>query len=146
MIKFETSIFIKRSPPDVFAYVTNPNNAPQWMSGVQDAGWTSDDHPNIGSTWQVTTKFLGRTIEAELERTSFDPPNQVSSKVIRGPIPYESTITLSAQANGTLLTFSGQVEFGGFFKLAEGLVGQQLRKNQDSDLAALKMLLEAEGA
>lgn len=142
MIKFENSIFIKRSPQDVFAYVTNPNNAPQWMAGVQDVGWTSDDHDDIGSTWKVTTKFLGRTIEAELERTSFDPPHHVSSKVINGPIPYESTIKLEAQDNGTLLTFAGQVEFGSFFKLAEGLVGQQLKKNQDSDLAALKLLLE----
>lgn len=143
MIKFENSVFIKRSPQDVFAYVTSPNNAPQWMAGVQDAGWTSDDH-GIGSTWKVTTKFLGRTIEGELERTSFDPPHHVTSKVIKGPIPYESTIKLEAQNNGTLLTFAGQVEFGGFFKLAEGVVGQQLKKNQDSDLAALKLLLEAD--
>lgn len=144
MITFENGIFIKRSPQDVFAYVTNPNNAPQWMAGVQEAGWTSDDH-GIGSTWKVTTKFLGRTIEGELERTTFDPPHRVTSKVIKGPIPYESTIELRAQDNGTLLSFSGQVEFGGFFKPAEGLVGQQLKKNQDSDLAALKLLLEADG-
>jgi hypothetical protein len=65
--------------------------------------------------------------------------------VIKGPIPYESTIKLEAQDNGTLLTFSGQVEFGGFFKLAEGLVGQQLKKHQEADLAALKLLLEADG-
>jgi carbon monoxide dehydrogenase subunit G len=146
MIQFENSIFIKRSPQDVFAYVTNPNNAPQWMAGVQDAEWTSDDHAGVGSTWKVTTKFLGRTIEGELERTRFDPPTHVTSKVIRGPIPYESTFKLTAQDNGTLLAFSGQVEFGGFFKLAEGLVGQQLKKHQDADLAALKLLLEAEEA
>jgi hypothetical protein len=90
-------------------------------------------------------RTLGRTIEAELERTGFDPPHLVITKVIKGPIPYESTIKLEAQDNGTLLTFSGQVEFGGFFKLAEGLVGQQLKKHQEADLAALKLLLEADG-
>jgi len=84
MIKFENSIVIKRAPQDVFAYVTNPNNAGEWMTGVQEAGWTSDDYPGVGSTWKVVTKFLGRTMEAELERTSLSP-DHVTSKTIKGP-------------------------------------------------------------
>ncbi len=37
----------------------------------------------------------------------------------------------------------GKGEFGGFFKLAEGLVGKQAEKQSESDLAALKLLLES---
>ena len=36
-----------------------------------------------------------------------------------------------------------QAELGGFFKLAEGLVGKQIEKQMETDSAKLKKLLEA---
>ncbi len=36
----------------------------------------------------------------------------------------------------------GQAEFGGFFKMAEGLVGKQLEKQLDTDFNGLKRALE----
>jgi hypothetical protein len=66
----------------------------------------------------------------------------VSFKVTSGPVPAEFTNTLEAQGDGTLLTFGSQAELGGFFKLAEGLIGKQLEKQVDSDLSALKLFME----
>ena len=88
-------------------------------------------------------RVLGRTSEAEIQLTSYDPPNRASVKAINGPVPFENTYKFETQNGGTLLTFTGQAEIGGFFKIAEGLAGKQIEKQLEADAAALKKLLEA---
>ena len=143
MYKFESSLFINRPQQEVFDYVTNPANSAKWRSGTQSSEWTSDGPPGVGSTLKVVTSLLGRKIEVEARVTGCDPPNQFSIKAISGPIPFESTTMFASQGDGTLLTDTGQAEIGGFFKLAEGLVGKQLEKQSEAEYAALKLLLEA---
>ena len=46
--------------------------------------------------------------------------------------------------NQAEMTLDIEAEFGGFFKLAEGLVGKQLDKQMEANLDAVKLLLEAE--
>ena len=144
MYTFENSIYIERSPAEVHDYVTNPANTSQWQSGVESAEWISPSPRGVGSTWRVVNKFLGRRIEAELEVTDWDQPSQITSKIIDGPLPLETTLRFEPKDTGTKLTIKSQGEFGGFFKLAEGLVGKQVEKQVDSDFAALKLLLETE--
>lgn len=144
MYKFESSIFINRPPQEVFDYCSNPANQPKWQSGVESAEWTSEAPHGPGSTIKTLTNFLGRKIEAELEITSWDPPRQMGLKALGGPIPFENTTILEAQGDGTLVTQRAQGEFGGFFKLAEGLVGKQAEKTFETSNAALKLLLESD--
>jgi len=141
--KFESSIFINRPQQEVFDYVTNPANSAQWQSGTQSAEWTSDGPHGVGSTFKVVTSLLGRKLEATVEVTGREPPSLSRIKSVGGPIPFESTTRFTAQGDGTLLTQTAQAEIGGFFKLAEGLVGKQLEKQFEANLAALKLLLEA---
>ncbi len=68
---------------------------------------------------------------------------QLAFKLISGPIPFENTTTLEPQGDGTLITYKAQGEFGGFFKIAEGLVGKQAEKQFETSNAALKLLAEA---
>ena len=143
MYKFESSIFINRPVQEVFDYVTNPANNAKWQSGTESAEWTSDGPPGVGSTFKVVTSLLGRKIEAVIEVTGWDPPNLSRIKSVGGPMPFESATRFTAQGDGTLLTETGQAEIGGFFKLAEGLVGKQLEKQGEANRAALKLLLEA---
>jgi hypothetical protein len=88
-------------------------------------------------------EFLRRKLEAEIEITSYDPPNQASVKGISGPVPFQNTYIFESKGNGTQMSLIGQAEIGGFFKLAEGLVGKQLEKQVEADSNALKVLLEA---
>ena len=82
-------------------------------------------------------------MEAEIELTSYDSPNLASVKSINGPVPFENTYKFESNGNSTQMTISGQAEIGGFFKMAEGLVGKQFEKQMDADGIALKKLLEA---
>ena len=143
MITFENSLFINRPQQEVFDYLSNPANDAQWQSSTEVSEWTSEGPPGVGSTQRSVNKFLGRKIELTSEVTIWDPPNQIGVKSVGGPIPFEGTVKFESQENGTQVTQSVQAEIGGFFKIAEGLVGKQLEKQLAADFDALKLLLEA---
>ncbi len=144
MYEFEGSIYINRPPQDVFDVLTDISKQPLWQSALESAEWTTNGPVGIGSTMKTEAKFLGRKIETELQLTAYDPPHSFDLKGINGPYPFEVTNTLEPQGEGTLLTYTSRAEFGGFFKLAEGLVGSQIKKQVDASNESLKLLMESD--
>ena len=142
MITFETTIFINRPQQEVFDFMSNPANNTEWQSTVESAEWTSEGPAGVGSAQRVVTRFLGRKIESIADITVWDSPNQFAFKMSNGPIPFEGTNRFESKENGTQVTISGKAEPGGFFKLAEGLAGKQGKKQLETDLSALKLILE----
>lgn len=143
MFEFENAVFIQRSPQEVFDVITDPAKAAKWQSSAESGEWTSDGPYGVGSTWKSKIKFMGRDIESDLEITEWESPSLVSFKTLDGPVPMQAANTLEAQDNGTLLTIKVKVEFGGFFKMAEGLAGKQVVKQVENDNKTLKQLMES---
>ena len=145
MFKTRISVSIARTREDVFDYVTDPANDAQWQSSVQSSQWASQPPHGVGSTQNLVNRFLGRKIKSTLEVTAWDRPNKYGFKVIKGPVPFQGVTELTTSGElGTELTVDIEAEFGGFFKLAEGLVGKQLEKTLDTDFNALKVVLEGD--
>lgn len=143
MFEFENSVFIQRTLQEVFDVITDPPKSVQWQSSTEVAEWTSEAPFGVGSTWKTKIKFLGRDIEANLQITGWEPPNLVSFETISGPVSMKATNKLQPQDDGTLLTVNGQIEFGGFFKVAEGMAGRQAEKQMQNDNNTLKLLMES---
>jgi len=143
MFAFENKITIERPQQEVFDFISDPANDSKWRDSAVSAEWTSDGPVGVGSTQRSVDKLLGREIESTSEVTVWDPPNQFGWKSIDSPMPYDLKISLVPEGSGTQLTFSGQAEFGGFFKLAEGLVGKQMEKQMANDFKSLKKFLES---
>jgi uncharacterized membrane protein len=143
MFKYEKSVFINRPQQEVFNFVTDLSNDPKWQASIQSVKQISDGPIGVGSTFRYETKLLGRKSETEIQLTSYNPPNGASVKALNGPIPFENTYRFETQDGGTLLTFMGWAEIGGFFKIAEGLAAKQIEKQLETDAVALKKLLEA---
>jgi uncharacterized protein len=142
MYKFEKSIYINRPQQEVFDYMTDPANDAKWQSSSEGSEWTSEGPVGAGSTLRTVNKFMGRKIEGISEVTAWDPPDKYAQKTISGPVPFELEVIFVPKDSGTQLTITGEAELGGFFKLAEGLVGKQLEKEIESDLKTLKHILE----
>ena len=145
MFKTRRSVSINRSPQDVFDYVSDPANDANWQGPAESSHWTSEAPPGVGSTQEQVIKFLGRKLDSTIEITIWDPPNTLGFKVIEGPLPFQGAFGFeSTGEGGTELSADFEGEIGGFFKMAEGLVGKQLEKQLDTDFNALKLLLEEE--
>ncbi len=143
MDRFEKSIFINRPRQEVFDFTVDPLNDARWQSDIVSSEATSEGPRGVGSTSRVVRKFLGREMDSTIEITAWDPPDQVNYKSVGGPMEFEFSAKYEEQEGGTLLTMTGQAEFGGFFKLASGMVVKQAEKSMGEDMAALKELMEA---
>ena len=69
-------------------------------------------------------------------------PDLYCSKSGTGPLSFEFTAALESRDDGTQLTFSGQAELAGIFKIAEGLAGKQLEKQIAADMDGFKRVME----
>ncbi len=146
MIKIETSVVINRPIDEVFEFMANSENDPQWQSGAQEVMKTSEGPTGVGTTYTTVSRFLGRRLEATVEYTAYEPNKRVAIKATSGPIPFQSETTFEpAAGGGTKVTNNGEGDAGGFFKLAEPLVARMLKRQFDTDTANLKDLLEAQG-
>jgi carbon monoxide dehydrogenase subunit G len=142
MFTFAHNLFISRPPQEVFDFVTDPANDVHWRDSVVLVEWTSAEPHGIGSTQGQVDKFLGREIASTIEITVWDPPHQLGQKTTGGPIQFAFTMQFKAVDGGTHMDMNGQAEFGGIFKMAEGLVRQQLVNLIKSEFNNLKRVLE----
>jgi uncharacterized protein YndB with AHSA1/START domain len=141
MVRIEFSIDIDRPPSEVFAYLTDAEKLPEWQAGAVEAHWEGERR--AGAHVREVRKFLGRRMESELEVTAYEPDRRLGLKVISGPVPFSVDQRLEPQNGGTRLTFVGEGEPGGFFKLAEPLVARTAERQFKGDYETLKDLLEA---
>ena len=141
MINVEKSVLIQKPVEQVFDFVTAEGNYTKWQAGVEQV---IEGGPRniVGSQFTEVRKFMGQELRTTLEITAFVPNVKWAAKVVKGPVPYEVTVTYEPSDGGTKFTTHVEGEPKGFFKLAENLVASQMEKSLAEDGLKLKELLE----
>jgi uncharacterized protein YndB with AHSA1/START domain len=143
-IQQEHTVVIDRPIEEVFAFATDPDNVSLWQSTSLATEQTSEGPVGVGTTFRDTSKFLGRRIESDYEVTKNEPPHSQCVRITSGPIPGSGCYLFEPAADGsTRFTQNFEADVGGFFRLAEPLVGRAIRRQMEADMATLKDLLEA---
>lgn len=142
MNKFEVSTFINRPPQEVFDFITNPANTPKWQNGTESGKWVSEVPGGVGSIFHTVGRVMGREIDMDIEISQWNRPSLWGLRGKSGPLKFENTNKFEPKDGGTLLVQSFEGEVGGFFKLAEGLAINQMKKQVEGDGQSLKKLLE----
>jgi len=148
MLKVENSILINKPVEQVWNYLTDFENTPKWDIGVLETKQTSEGPAGLGTTFQNSGPFLGRTAVREYEVIEYVPNKKVKVKLItstRSIHRAEVCNTFESAQTETMLTFVGQIEFGGLFKLFQPILYQRAKKDGQGDLENLKRLLETQG-
>jgi len=145
MIKLESSVVINRPIEEVFEFADNPENEPLWQQATQEAELSSEGPMGVGTTLRRVTRFLGRTIESTSEVTEYEVSRKRGGRSTSGPMPYEFVEIYESVEGGTKITATGQIDVGGFFKLAEPVIARMAKRQQEASFANLKDLLEAQG-
>lgn len=146
MIHIESKINIKRAPADIFAFITNFENNPQWQSGMISARFTSNPPIGVGSTYTQVARFLGRRIDSNFVVVDYEPGRLVKITTISGSFPITVTRSVEPAGEGSTVRAIVEGDSSGFFKLAEPLMRRMVQSSVISDYARLKELLESEEA
>jgi uncharacterized protein YndB with AHSA1/START domain len=143
-MRVEESVEINRPPEEVFAYVANPQNLPEW-SGLAIEVKDAPEPLSEGDTFTAVGKFLGRRFETSYERIYIEPSRRYTDRAKGGPVPDQNwTYTFEEIPAGTTrLTRAVEGEPGGFFKPADPLIERALKRQVRADLETIKDLLEA---
>lgn len=104
MGQFSASVFINRSQPDVFDFLSDPAIKHKWMPMVESAAWTSSGEPGVGPTVRANMKMAGKATEMQLEITQWDVPNRYGYKILIVLFPLKAmahTFRLEPEDGGT---------------------------------------------
>ena len=78
MVTNEKIITINRPVEEVFAYVIDLQNGPEWQSGLLEVRRVTQGSPGVGSQYVSVRKFLGRKLEAVIEIVAYEPRPQAA--------------------------------------------------------------------
>ncbi|HEY7124176.1 MAG TPA: SRPBCC family protein [Ktedonobacterales bacterium] len=142
MVTIEQSTIINRPIEEVFAYVSDQRNSPQWQDGVVDVQQSPESPVGVGTKVTLVRVFLGRRLEQHAEVVAYEPPTRYAFASTSGPST-TGTNRFEATAEGTKVTIAFEMQAGGLFSLAEPLVARNLRRSVEAALGNLKDLLES---
>lgn len=138
-----TRIDIARPRAEVAAYVSDPDNAPQWYRNIESVEWKSPKPLALGSRVAFVAQFLGRRLEYTYETRELVPGERLVMSTEQGPFPMETTYVWNdAAGGGTCMTLRNRGEPAGLSSLAGPLMASAVRRANRKDLARLKAILE----
>jgi uncharacterized membrane protein len=127
-MRVEESIEIDKPVEEVFDYLFEVDNFPEWSAPAIDVRRDKAGSLKEGDTFTVVVTFLGRRFELPYEVTDYDPLRHYTHKSTGGPIPNQWSYTFNEVSGGTRLRRVAQGEPGGFFRVAEPLFEKVLRE------------------
>lgn len=145
MLRIDFALEIDRPVEDVFSYLTDLDNLPQWQSSLVEMRAETDEPMRVGTRLIEVRKFLGRRMESTVEVTEYEPNRRWALRVVDGPVPYRVEHTLEASNGGTRLAWVAEGDPGRFFKVAEPLVARQAERQFRGDFETMKDILESGG-
>jgi uncharacterized protein YndB with AHSA1/START domain len=145
MTVIETSIFINRSPEDIFNFAAyQPERIPEWFEGVETVE-LGNNYPEVGGQIKVTYKAAGLTLHTTGTVVELVPGEKYAAQY-EGMASGLQTWTYTPEGDGTRITlhFDYEMGGGGLGKIADKLiVERQNTKNFEQSLANLKASLES---
>jgi uncharacterized membrane protein len=143
-MRAEESIKINRPLQEVFNYVSDVGNFPEWTAHTLEVRKDTAGAPQHSDRFTHAIKSVGRRFETPYERTSYEPNRRYTDRAVGGPIPNQQReYTFQEVPGGTRLTRAVEAEPGGVLKLLEPLQKRSVKRQLRKDLQTLKELLEA---
>jgi carbon monoxide dehydrogenase subunit G len=131
-VRAELTIEIARTPEDVYSYLTDVSNLPDWQAGVKSA--TQRD-----GRIEESRSLFGKEIDTTLEIVEQDEPRLFSLRTLDGPLRLTVRHELEPADGGTRLTVTADGDVPGF---AAGLLARGAERQFRKDFERLKKILE----
>jgi uncharacterized protein YndB with AHSA1/START domain len=141
MFKFEKTILIEKTPREVYKYISNPSNTPNWRTDVVETKFKSLPL-QVGDKIEEIINFVGQQ-KCVVEVVEAVPDQRIAFKVISGPtyLPLR-WLSLEADEQNTKLTAGISVHTDGLSRLIEPISSNMFSIKWETYLFQLKRVLE----
>ena len=136
-MEFDLEVTIERPVSEVFAYVTDVRNVPEWQESAVSAEWVEE-----GRRYRERRQFMGRTAELELVVIALEPDRRFDVRTVKAPVEIEIHHSFEAVEGGTRVAVRGTAALGGALRFAAGMAKRQAERQFRGDFDRLKERLE----
>ena len=144
MLLVKTEIIIDVPLNLVYAYVADPDNAPEWYENIDSMTWITDKKVVQGAKMDFRARFMGRELAYTYEITQLIPNEIMVMATNEGPLAMTTVYEWSKVDEGrTRFLLINKGEPKGFAKVAKPLMSTMMAKANKKDLENLKIILEA---
>jgi uncharacterized protein YndB with AHSA1/START domain len=141
-MRLATSTSITRPAAEVFEFVADARNEPQWHTDALAVTRTDDGPISAGSSFAAQMKPYRGVSEGTMTIVDHEPPRRVVFEARMGTTLATITMTVEPEAAGARVTRQIEVEASGLFRVMAPVVTPMWRKQVAGHLANLKRVLE----
>jgi uncharacterized protein YndB with AHSA1/START domain len=138
------SINIKRPVDKVFAYTTDANNLPKWVSGITESEQMSKGPWYVGTTTKGISHVAGASIKWTGKVTEYETNRKWTMKTTTVGVIFEEYWSYDPIEGGTKFTKVYDMKIVWFLKLFTPMLVNWAQKSLKVSLINLKSILEAE--
>lgn len=142
MAKIEGEIVIGRPVGEVFDFVADQSNEPQYNPQMVRAEKITRGPVGTGTKFRSAVTSMGRTAEMLIECTGYDRPRRLASTTTMQQADISYALTFEPAGAGTRMRWSGQVNPKRAFRLLGPLITWMGRRQERRIWTSLKRYLE----
>ena len=142
MRSFRYTIYIDRSPAQVWAYMMDFSKAPRWRNFVREVSILTDGPLRPGSQLEITFDIHGRVRTARCDVWAFETARRFGVRHVTEKVTCSFEYTLAPEGSGTIVTFSCDLRPHGVMWLLLPVMIRSNRARYASQLSNLKREVE----
>lgn len=142
MIQAQASIVIQRPVEDVFAFVADQHNAPQWQPTLLAVYRLTEGPISVGTRHSVVRAFMDQQLEITNEYVRFEPNQEITFTGGDDHMRFETSYLFERSEGGTKITNHSHMAQPPIPGGDDQQVIRQLEADFMAALHALKTLLE----
>jgi carbon monoxide dehydrogenase subunit G len=143
MLRFQLTVNIARPVHEVWDYLTNPENVPDWQASALSSHQLSEGSMGVGTHLEDERRFLGRRARSEVEVTEYEPERLFTLHGLSGPVRFTVRHRLEEAGGGTRLRIEAEADPGGLGRLVRPMIDRAAEHELKGDFARLKRILES---
>jgi carbon monoxide dehydrogenase subunit G len=135
-------ITINRPVEEVFAFIADNQNDPQWCVPVVETTRIAGNAPGVGARYAFASQVGLMKLRGEFEITGFEAPEAIRWTGESSIVKFSGQYRLESTAAGTRLEERTTFEPKGLLKLLQATMIPQYTTTYETQLQRLKHLLE----
>lgn len=144
MFDIEAEISINRSIEDVFNFVADSENDPQWAVPVIECIQVVGDAPGLGAQYTFASKLAVGKARGKMETVVFKPPQRIEWELESSINSSRARFTLKSEDGATMIAARTTIQARGIFRLMESMMEKEINKAYQQQFKNLKQLLESQ--
>ena len=139
MKRIERRARVDAPPEELFAYLSDLANLPEWQPGIVSAEITSGDELGVGTTARVVRDLMGQRIEAPMTVTAYEPPSRLAIRSEVSGVKATAELDLApADGAATDLVFAMEIRGSFITSFMEPMIAGAAGGEIDASIARIQ--------